>query len=159
MWVCQIQSWFQWDYQNLKSSSRLHTGQGKKNNQRANPPNYWVLKKKKKRKKSDLLTFTSFFLGRKKKKKRTIYVKHHIPIHQSGHTALPRTQANLPSPFFHTWLMSLDYCGSCKFTLAFTLSLVACPLLLPHYFRALTTLPFYPRWERESSAIPQGICV
>lgn len=82
--VCQIQGWSEPKWQNLKSCLSLHKRQGKK----PTPPDGWNLEK------SNLLSFTLFFWERKKG---TVYVRHHIPIHQSGYTFLPRNSGK-PSP-------------------------------------------------------------
>lgn len=95
--MCQIQGWSQPKYQNLKSCLTLHTRQEK-----TPPPDGWNLEKKK----SNLLSFTLFFWQRKKG---LFMLNITFPFIKVA-TLLPGTPANLPPPFFHTWLIrTLDY--------------------------------------------------
>lgn len=74
----------------------------------------------------------------------------------------PGTLANLPPPFFHTWLIrtlyylikgwSPHFCSP-QFS-------VVCLSLLPPYFTAVPTLPFQPRWQKGILCHPiMNLCV
>lgn len=92
-WVYQIQGWFQHEDWNLQSCFRWHTWQGK-----TPPPDCWNLKE------SNPLNFVS--LG---KKKWLFMLNTTFPL-KAATLLFPGTLANLPPPFFHTWLIrSLDY--------------------------------------------------
>lgn len=75
----------------------------------------------------------------------------------------PWTPANLPPPFFHTWLIRTpDYSFIKGWSPHFCSHrlLVVCLSLLPLHFTAVPTLLFHPRWQKGIQCHPiMNLCV